>query len=285
MTEWAQRLAEFTARKEHEARVAVPHPLTTEIDRATGDLKRIGNAWSERFFGGSFCVSPPRSADLPSTSLVFVRSREGNTGAADPETLGGGATDKHLIYEGLSRVAADAVLAGAETVRSGDLVFSVWHTEMVSLRSALGYPRHPIQIVATLGGLALDRALLFNVPALRVILLTVCEAEERMREALAARRWITTLAMNQPADLPHACRTLRQWGVERVSAVGGRTMATALLDAGLVQDLYLTTSPRSAGEPNTPFYPRPLRTDLVTRKHGSGPEAGVVFEHLRVGTT
>jgi hypothetical protein len=39
------------------------------------------------------------------------------------------ATDKHLIYEGLSRAAADAVLAGAATVRAGDIVFSVWHPE------------------------------------------------------------------------------------------------------------------------------------------------------------
>ena len=33
--------------------------------------------------------------------------------AAIPSSLGGGDADKHLIYEGLSRVAADAVLAGA----------------------------------------------------------------------------------------------------------------------------------------------------------------------------
>ena len=52
--------------------------------------------------------------------------------------LGGGETDKHLIYEGLSRVAADAVLAGAETIRGGDIVLSVWHPELVRLRASLG---------------------------------------------------------------------------------------------------------------------------------------------------
>ena len=30
-------------------------------------------------------------------NLVFVESREGNTGADDPSTLGGGETDQHLI--------------------------------------------------------------------------------------------------------------------------------------------------------------------------------------------
>jgi len=52
---------------------------------------------------------------------VFVQSRDGNTGARDPSSLGGGDTDKHLIYEGLSRVASDAVVAGAETIRGGNI--------------------------------------------------------------------------------------------------------------------------------------------------------------------
>jgi dihydrofolate reductase len=63
--------------------------------------------------------------------------------------------------------------------------------------------------------------------------------------------------------------------------VGGRTIATALIDAGLVQDVYLTTSPREGGEPNTPMYPKPINADVIVRKHGTGRETGVVFEHLR----
>src|SRR3712207_8639295 len=68
---------------------------------------------------------PPRSTLFPYTTLF--RS--------------GGATDKHVIYEGLSRVAADAVLAGAGTVRGAQLIFSVWHPELVALRSGVGLPR------------------------------------------------------------------------------------------------------------------------------------------------
>ena len=78
---------------------------------------------------------------------------DGNTGAADPSTLGGGRDRQALIYEGLSRVAADAVLSGAETLRGGDMVLSVWHPELVALRRSLGLPRHPVQVVATLRGL------------------------------------------------------------------------------------------------------------------------------------
>ena len=80
--------------------------------------------------------------------------------------------------------------------------------------------------------------------------------------------------------LREAFEKLRRLGIERVSAVGGRTLAAALIDAGLVQDVYLTTSPRPGGEPNTPMYAKPLDTALVVRKRGTGIDAGVVFEHL-----
>jgi hypothetical protein len=68
------------------------------------------------------------------------------------------------IYEGLSRAAADGVLSGAATIRGADIVFSVWHPELVALRASLGLPRHPMQIVATLHGIDLEHDLMFNVP-------------------------------------------------------------------------------------------------------------------------
>jgi hypothetical protein len=186
-------LSAFAARKESEARAAKLEPWTTVADHHPDDAIAIGNTWSRGLFDGDFYVSPAPSGDLPSTSLVFVESREGNTVAGDPSALGGGATDKHLIYEGLSRVAADAVMAGAETIRGGQLIFSVWHPELVALRAALGLPRHPIQIVATLRGVTFDRTLLFNEPDVRVVLLTVPACQDLMGNALAERPWITPI--------------------------------------------------------------------------------------------
>jgi 5-amino-6-(5-phosphoribosylamino)uracil reductase len=275
-------LAAFAARKDREARAAALAPWTTAIDRHTAAHRPIGNAWSRSVFDGDFYVSPPPSSDLPAASLVFVQSREGNTAARNPSSLGGGETDKHVIYEGLSRVAADAVMAGAETIRDGRIIFSVWHPELVALRAALGLPRHPIQIVATLRGVAVDEGLLFNIPEIRVLLLTLPAVSVAMHHALAQRPWVTPVLMPTADDLRDAFRQLRQMGIGTVSCVGGRTLARQLLAAGLIQDLYLTQSPQSGGEPDTPLSERPLRSELVVRKAGSGPDAGVVFEHLRV---
>jgi len=274
------RFDEFAARKTAQAVKARLEPWKTEFERRRGDHIAIGSAWTRSLFDGDFYVSRPSSGDLPSTSLVFVESREGNTVAKDPSALGGGETDKHVIYEGLSRVAADAVMAGAETVRGGSIVFSVWHPELVSLRAALGLPRHPIQVVATLRGIRMDSTLLFNEPGIRVVLLTVASCSDAMRLELAERPWVTPIVMRSSHDLRAGFVALRRLGVNTMSCVGGRTLARQLLDAGLVQDLYLTKSPRSGGEPDTPLHDGPIAGEVVIRKHGTGADEGVRFVHL-----
>ena len=201
-------------------------------------------------------------------------------GARNPQTLGGGETDKHLIYEGLARVSADAVMAGSSTVRGGSVVFSVWHPELVRLRQTLRQPRHPIQIIATRHGVPIDSELLYNIPELGVVLLTAPGGIAVMREALAERPWITPIVVDSRHTLIAAFEQLRAMGVRRISAVGGRGLAAELIDAGLVQDLYLTTSPVAGGEPGTPMYSRPLDLQTVVRKRGTLHETGVVFEHL-----
>jgi len=103
-----------------------------------------------------------------------------------------------------------------------------------------------------------------------------------MREGLAARPWITVIEMNHADDLAGAFETLRRRGVRQLSCVGGRTLASPLIAAGLIQDVYLTTSARSGGAPNTPLSATPLHGRTIVRKHGTGADAGVVFEHLRI---
>jgi 5-amino-6-(5-phosphoribosylamino)uracil reductase len=280
----SEQFQRFSARKTREATSAALSPWRTVFEEPQGELLTIGSPWSARLFDGPFLLSP-LPTDVPGASLVFVQSKDGNTGATDPSSLGGGETDKHLIYEGLSRVAADAVMAGAGTVRGGQFIFSVWHPELVALRSRLGKPRHPVQIIATLRGLDLDGGMLFNVPEVRVVIVTVGACAALMRVGLRSRPWITSIAMDSPERLRDAFRRLRSDGIERVSVVGGRKTAAQLIDARLIQDVYLTTSAKSGGEPHTPLYPGKLDGGLVLRKEGTGADAGVVFDHIRTGTS
>src|SRR5688572_20645673 len=128
------RFAEFARRKEQAAAAARLETFTTITDdSARFPLDSIGTPFTGALLDGRFFLSPETS-DLPSINLVFVQSREGNTFADDPSALGGGETDKHVIYEGLSRVSADAVLTGAKTIGKGNMILSIWHPAIVALR-------------------------------------------------------------------------------------------------------------------------------------------------------
>jgi len=285
---WRDRFEAFAARKRRAAVEARLPGYTTVMaaDAEAGGLEAIASPWTSALFDGPFFASASPDAALPAINTVFVQSADGNTGARDPASLGGGATDTHLIYEGLSRVRADAVLTGATTIRGSQMVFGVWHPELVRLREGFALPRYPAQIVATrTGDLGIASELLFNVPEAPVFILASPAAAGALRRHVQSRPWITLLVSAPDAHLADALRALRtDHGIRRISCIGGRTLATELIDAGLVQDLYLTTSPVPGGEAGTPFYTgaAPLRTTSVVRKAGRGEETGVVFEHIRL---
>lgn len=273
----------FAARKTRLAATARIERLSTAFDERDGArVQSIGNAWSRLHYGGEFGLMRPRGTQTMA-SLVFIQTKNGNTGGPDPSAFGGGATDQHLIYEGLSRVAADAVLAGAGSVHRNAL-FSVWHPELVALRASLGQPRHPAQVVVSKSGRLDVDALLFSVPSLRVFLIAGDECIARHESALRPRPWVRLLPLNGNAPDVALRRLRSEHGIERISVTGGRFTATQLVDAGLIQDIYLTTTSFEGGEPSTPWYSgtTPPRLTAITSKHWNEGGSRVVFEHLLI---
>jgi riboflavin biosynthesis pyrimidine reductase len=258
---------------------AIHRLVTVEDHSSSFPVQPIGNEWSHRFFDGPFFIHDVPSHG-PAMSLVFVQSRDGNTGAANPSSLGGGPTDKHLIYEGLSRVAADAVLAGAGSV-GHDSLFTLHQPELIELRTALGLPRHPIQMVMSEAGNIDLSSRVFTTPEVQVLLLCGETCERKVTGELSGRPWITIVPLRH--SLRHTLETIRRdHGIQRISAIGGRRAATALVDAGLVQDIYLTTSGMDGGDEDTPWYAgqhRP-RLETVVRKREVTVRSPLLFEHL-----
>jgi riboflavin biosynthesis pyrimidine reductase len=277
--------AGFMAGKTQTAAVAPIERLSTNVDGSAGEpVHGIGNEWSRRHYGGAFNLYMPPDGGT-ALSLVFVQSKNGNTGAKDPSALGGGPTDEHLIYEGLSRVAADAVLAGAGSIPRRSL-FSVWHPELVALRASLGLARHPAQVVVSKEGRELDlTSLVFNVPDVPVFLLAGDACLSRHTPALRDRTWIRCVPI-EGGNIRTAIDRLRsEAGIRRISAIGGRSTASHLVDAGVAQDLYLTTASRDGGEPGTPWYTGPAAPPLrtITQKQWTDRGARILFEHILIG--
>jgi riboflavin biosynthesis pyrimidine reductase len=282
------RFEAYCRRKEADACAAPLAGFRTLFNRAPGHgLRPIGNDWTRALFDGDFHVRDSGLPGLPAVSLVFVQSREGNTVADDPSTLGGGETDKHLIYEGLTRVTADAVLAGAATARGEETVFSIWHPQLVALRHACGKSRHPAQVVVTASAdLPFDRGLMFTTPELPVLIGAPSRVVASVRERLRERLWIEVVDGGEPLSMTGVMGYLHDRGLRVISAVGGRQTAASLMREGLVRDLYLTTSAISAGEPNTPLdIDTALRLEALVEKEGLGTETGVRFQHLTIQKT
>jgi riboflavin biosynthesis pyrimidine reductase len=256
--------------------------LATIEDRS-GDwpVIGIGNDWSRTFYDGQFHLfaAPPAH---PAISLVFVQSRNGNTGADNPADLGGGPTDKRLLYEGLSRVAADAVLAGASSV-GRNAFFTIHQPELVALRLELGLPRHPTQMVISNAGHIDLSSRLFSMPDVPVIVLAGPACERTIAPRIGDRSWITVIPIGDSLTEMFA-GLRRDHHIGRISAIGGRVAATSLVDAGLVQDLYLTTSAIDAGDPDTPWYvgERCPRLETIVKKREVTQSSPLLFEHLAI---
>jgi riboflavin biosynthesis pyrimidine reductase len=271
----------FADRKSSAARAATFASVRTVISRSSHfELIPLGGAWSHERLDGPFWTSAP--AGRPSISIVFVQSYDSNTETDDPSSIGAGETDTHLIYEGLSRIAVDGVAVGASTLHA-DAFFGVWRRELVDDRLARGLPAHPAQIVLTRSGqVDVAGTRLFNVPGVPVFVLTSREGRERLVRALDERPWVQAIVADGPDALGRQVDELCSRGQKRISCVGGRRTASAFVDAGLADDLYLTTSPRDGGVPHTPWYVgnRPLSLERVLAKSWETPAGVVRFEHF-----
>ena len=166
------------------------------------------------------------------------------------------------------------------------MVFSVWHPELVALRLALGLPRHPAQIVVSKHGRVNFDALLFNVPDVPVFLIAGQECVSRRAAWFDARPWVRPIPLIADNLRPAIDRLRDAEGIRRISAVGGRFTASRLVDAGLAQDLYLTTTSREGGEPGTPWYSgaTPPGLEVLTKKQWFDDGELIGFEHLWITT-
>lgn len=197
------------------------------------------------------------------------------------DTIGGGDTDYHALYNGASRLA-DAILAGGTTARLSGNVRTVYHPDLVELRRSLGKKRHPIQIIVTRGNINMEEQLMFNIPKIEVIVLTTNEGVSKLFADAEKRPQVSLVSMGETSDFKVGFRQLKQLGVNHISIVGGREVASACIDGGVVTGAHITTAKEPGGRPNTPFYTgkRVLNLELVTRREGQQDEKGILYEYF-----
>ncbi|MBC7372706.1 MAG: dihydrofolate reductase family protein [Frankiales bacterium] len=188
----------------------------------------------------------------------FVLSADGAV-AADGSSRPLQTPADQLAYASL-RAVADAVVVGAGTARAEDYGPVRHRRAAAAWRAA--HRRAPAPLVLVTRGADLDplaRCFTGDVPTLVV----TCAAA---RPSAALRRVAdVVIAGDDDVDLPALVAALHARGLTRLLCEGGPTLLTALLGAGLVDELCLTLSPLLIGTAPTLLtmtLPVPVRLQL-----------------------
>jgi riboflavin biosynthesis pyrimidine reductase len=173
-------------------------------------------------------------AGRPHVALDMIASLDGR-GAIDGRTRDLGSPGDREVFHRL-RAQADAVMAGATTIRTERYGPIIRDPELRALRAARGEPLQPLAVTVS-RSLEFDPALpLLSDPDSHVVILTPSAGEI---PPCAAR--VTYLRGPSLAELIGRLR--RELGVRSIVCEGGPALNGELLAAGLVDELFLTISP------------------------------------------
>ena len=157
--------------------------------------------------------------------------------------------DRFLM--GLLRACADAVVLGAGTLRAtpGHLwtpahVFPELATEFIALRSSLGRMAEPKLVVLTASG-ELD----FTHPAFAksTIVITTERGAKNVERHKVPDCELVTIGTGESLDIRKVIGALRERGLHVLLSEGGPHLVGQLIEAGLLDEAFLTVSPVVAG--------------------------------------
>jgi riboflavin biosynthesis pyrimidine reductase len=199
-------------------------------------------------YGGPLGFSEPR------VYANFVASLDGVValpGEIQPNRMLSAHSEADRFVMGTLRASADAVLVGAGTMRASprtqwtaEHAYPPAATMFDELRRRRRRPPRPTLAVLSGSG-SVDPAH----PALEegALVLTSERGAARLRSCLPGAATILAIGAEAPIDLAAAVEALRQRGHELILSEGGPIAFGALVAAGVVDELFLTTSPLLAG--------------------------------------
>lgn len=189
-------------------------------------------------------VSSEAYTDPPALRANMVGSLDG-AAALEGRTAPLSSDGDRALFHSL-RAHSDAVLVGAGTARTERYGAITLPADAIAGRQARGLA--PLPALAVVSGSAdLDpSSALFQGGAAKTVVLTCAAAPAVRRRALSEVAEVV-VAGEDRVDLPGSLALLAARGLEHVLCEGGPTLLSALLDAGLVDELCLTLSPLLVG--------------------------------------
>lgn len=191
----------------------------------------------------------------PYVILNMVQTLDGAV-AIDGKAWQIGSEVDHYLFRTL-RGWADAVLCGAGTLRQNDIV-AVTHPHLQAARAEAGRPANPAAFVVSSSAEFSDAVLRKRFFAHRefaavVITTELSRPDDRRRvEEAGAEVWVVPAGASGEVDLEAALGLMATRGFGRVLAEGGPVTNRRLVEAQVLDELFLTLSPRVAGVPVRP---------------------------------
>ncbi|HEX4838564.1 MAG TPA: dihydrofolate reductase family protein [Solirubrobacteraceae bacterium] len=193
---------------------------------------------------GPSAAGTEASLRRPYLLLNMISTADGRASLAGRSGAIGGRADRELFH-GL-RTAVDAVMAGAGTVRAERYRRLVRNECRREIRRERGFAEEPLACIVS-GRLALSCEIpLLADPDARVAIVTT-SAASLPRECRAEIEYVRAERAGA-LDLPSAMSELcERFGIRTLLCEGGPHLNVQLLAAGLVDELFLSLSPRLAG--------------------------------------
>lgn len=227
-------------------------PLLTEVEGEPRRSRRLSGPLEARY-GGALAI--PLRTDRPTVVSNFVSTLDGVVSYNTAEAAGGGEIsgffEPDRFVMGVLRALSDIVLIGAGTLRAApderwtaDFIHPPSASRFAVLRSELGLRPQPLTAVVTASGsIDLAHPGLAD-PEVPVLVVTTDAGARRLGRVPAHVDVHTTDDRVRPADILDA---LAAAGAQVVLCEGGPHLLGQLLDAHLVDELFLTLAPQLAG--------------------------------------
>jgi riboflavin biosynthesis pyrimidine reductase len=206
-------------------------------------------------YGGELSIA--LRADRPALVTNFVSTLDGVISYNTAESDGGGEISGHFepdrFVMGLLRALADVVLVGAGTVRAapdGAWTPASIHpssaAQYAELRERLGLRLTPMTAVVTASG-ALDlRHPGLADPAVEVMVVTTTAGEKALHQQTVPPH-VEIRGMGDRVQPRELLQALASRGAELVLCEGGPHLLGQLLEARVVDEMFLTIAPQLAG--------------------------------------
>ena len=189
---------------------------------------------------------------LPFVFSNFAMTADGKIAFAGGKfTPFGGKRDLEHLYE--LRATADAVMCGARTVETTGTILGNGGEKFRKLRLKHGLAEFPLRVLVSGSGSVNPAAKIFKKRFSPIVVLTTARIPKaNLKELMAVADEVKVCGKSQ-INFPAALRWLREkWNVKRLLCEGGGELHSALIRAGLLDELNLTVCPKIFGGRKAP---------------------------------